>query len=213
MQAFRSWIFAMRRPRMGRRIVAMVLSIATMGFCVCMFHLLSSGTDPYSTMCFGLEGKTGIVAGTWMTIINALLLVVVLLCNPNRIGLGTLCNMMGVGIFTELFRSLFRNAGIEAMSLLSRSLLFVPVVVLFLLVVALYMAADLGVSPYDAIPMLVVERNAKIPYKWARIALDMTGLLIGFLLGATLGPTTVIVAFFMGPMAQWVAEKVKPFFQ
>ena len=87
----------MRRPRMGRRLVSLALSVAAMGLCVAVFDRIGMGTDPCSCMNLGFSRLLGIPFGTWQLLLNALLLLVVIRFDPGRIGAGTVANMVFVG--------------------------------------------------------------------------------------------------------------------
>lgn len=69
---------------------------------------------------------------------------------------------------------------------------------------AMNIVANLGVSPYDALP-LVAETlgKGKIRFQYARVVLDFTAVGIGFLLGAQVGVMTLVTAFLMGPLLQF----------
>ena len=63
---------------------------------------------------------------------------------------------------------------------------------------SLYMTSNLGVSVYDAIP-IVISENRKWPFRFVRIGCDLICVAIGTLSGLLPGVGTLITAFFMGP--------------
>jgi len=76
------------------------------------------------------------------------------------------------------------------------------------------MSANIGVAPNDLIPLMLQEK-LKCQYKWIRITLDLSYLIIGFLLGGVVGIGTVISALCQGPIIQFFMPKIdkilKPF--
>ena len=86
----REFVRGMTRPRMGRRLVSLLLSVEMMGVCVAVFDRIALGTDPFSTMNLGLSRLTGLSFGTWQLTLNALLMLIVLRFDVGRIGAGTL---------------------------------------------------------------------------------------------------------------------------
>ena len=64
---------------------------------------------------------------------------------------------------------------------------------------ALYYTADLGVSPYDAVALILADRTG-VPFRFCRIATDSVCVLVGFSFGATLGVGTILTALCMGPL-------------
>lgn len=212
-QAFDSWMKGMARPRMERRIPACILSIVCMGFCVAMLDRIDFGTDPCSCMNLGISGAIGWSFGTWQMVCNIALFAIVIRFDMSRIGLGTFVNAVCVGYIAEFFMFLLDFfPGINAaLPLAARVMIFLPVGLLFLFVVSVYMVVDMGVAPYDAMPQ-IIARNTRMPFVLVRSCWDIAAMSIGFFLGATVGPMTLLVAFGLGPMVGVVAKKIEPFF-
>lgn len=64
---------------------------------------------------------------------------------------------------------------------------------------ALYFTADMGVSTYDAVSLIISEKR-KWKFQFCRISSDLFCTVVGFIFGATVGIGTVVTAFFMGPL-------------
>lgn len=76
---------------------------------------------------------------------------------------------------------------------------------------AMYFTADLGVSTYDAVALILEERKVG-KFKYLRITTDCICVAIGFVLGAIVGVGTLITAFFMGPLIDFFNVHVaRPF--
>lgn len=212
-QTFISWLKGMARPRMERRIPAVILSIVCMGFCVAMLDRIAFGTDPCSCMNMGISRAIGWSFGTWQMVCNIALFAIVICFDTSRIGLGTFVNAIGVGYFAEFFMFLldFFPSINAALPLMTRVLIFLPVGILFLIVVSIYMVVDMGVAPYDALPQIIVNRT-RLPFVLVRSCWDIAAMAIGFFLGSNVGPMTLLVAFGLGPMVGVVAKKIEPFF-
>ena len=84
---------------------------------------------------------------------------------------------------------------------------------------AMYMNANLGVSTYDAIALIVSEKQRKLPFRLCRILSDLLCVLGGCALfrgagwswraiTAAVGPAAVVTAFFMGPLISFFAGKL-----
>ena len=88
---------------------------------------------------------------------------------------------------------------------------------------AFYMTADLGVSTYDAIALIICNTWKKGKFQYVRIITDIVCVILGvtlfMLAGGTIGkiPTiagigTIITAFFMGPLIEFFNVKIaRPF--
>ena len=63
----------------------------------------------------------------------------------------------------------------------------------------LYFTADMGVSTYDAVSLILPEKK-KWKFQICRISSDLFCTVVGFAFGVTVGIGTVVKAFFMGPL-------------
>lgn len=206
-------IGGMKRPRMERRIPALLIAVVLMGFGVAMFNLLGFGTDPCTMMNLGLSRTLHIPFGTLQLLVNCLMFLVVIRFDAGRIGLGTLANMVLVGYVAEFFMNVFAGIpAMNAMSLLTRLIVFVPTLALFLIAASTYMCVDMGVAPYDAIPQIIARRT-NWPFKLVRMTWDFGMMLGGWLLGSVLGLVSIGITLFLGPLVVWTAGYVKRFFE
>ena len=202
------------RPRLGRRIAALLAALSTMGFCVAIFRIIQFGTDPCSTMSLGISRVTGISFGTCQLALNAALMLLVLRFDIRQIGIGTLANMVLVGYVADAFMWVFSHVpALGALNMAGRIALFVPAMALFLVAVSIYMVVDLGSAPYDALPVILAARMKKGAFKRVRMTWDIAALTIGYVLGSTVGLTTLVTGFCLGPAIAAVGERVRPFFE
>lgn len=75
--------------------------------------------------------------------------------------------------------------------------------------IALYMFCDLGAAPYDRLSVIIENySHGKIPFRWARICLDVISTAVGLATGSVVGIGTVIIAFFTGPIVSFFREKI-----
>jgi uncharacterized membrane protein YczE len=84
---------------------------------------------------------------------------------------------------------------------------------------SLYMTADLGVSTYDAVAIVMAEKWKWGKFKYIRIITDIVCVILGCVLFILAGnafgkiPTiagigTIVTAFFMGPLIDLFNEKI-----
>lgn len=192
-----------------RRIFMTVFGVLICGFSVGMFNFSMFGMDPFQVFVHGIwialsEGFPGF--GTIYTIVNALMLIGIFLSDKSKIGLGTLINIFLLGYMAQfsswLFERLLPEPGIFA-----RSVFLILGIVIMCFSSALYFTADMGVSVYDAVSMILSEKK-KWKFQICRISCDLLCTVIGFALGATAGVGTVVTAFFMGPLISFFNKTV-----
>ena len=202
------------RPRMGRRLAVLTVSIIVIGICVAVFKTVGFGTDPCSTFTLGVSARTGVSFGTCQLVFNLLMFLPVIRFDLSRIGVGTVANMVGVGYVADFCMwiiGLYTPS--EGFSMTARILMFAVSMAAFLIAAAFYMVVDLGVAPYDAIPQLISAHTSKLSARAIRMLWDISILSLGFLLGSTVGLTTLITGFCLGPAIVFVSNHVKSWFE
>ena len=202
------------RPRMGRRLAVLTVSLIVIGVCVAVFKTVGFGTDPCSTFTLGVSARTGISFGTCQLAFNLLMFLPVIRLDLSRIGVGTVANMVGVGYMADFTMWLMSpHIPPEGLSIVVRIALFAVSMAAFLIAAAFYMVVDLGVAPYDAIPQLIAARTNRLSARAIRMLWDISTLSLGFLLGSTVGLTTLITGFCLGPAIAFVSSRVRGWFE
>lgn len=117
--------------------------------------------------------------------------------------------MVLVGYSVEFFSYLWKLFSIETFFdfMLIRIIVMVPALLVFIFSAAVYMSADLGTAPYDAIPFILSEKIDKVPFKYIRLLWDCLAIIIGFLISGKVGIVTIAMALFMGQTVAFVKEK------
>ena len=143
-----------------RRIAFMLLGNVLCGVSVAMFRMAGFGIEPFNLGVMGLWTLSGLFDyGTFYMILSLTLLAVdFFFLDKKKLGIGTVANMFLVGYVIEFAYWIF-----EQIFLSHRIIVRIVFLILGLLVLcfssALYYVADLGVSPYDAIPLTIAERS------------------------------------------------------
>lgn len=184
-----------------RRIWMTISGVLICGFSVGMFNFSALGLDPFQVFTHGIfmilpKGAPGF--GTVYAAINLLMLIVIFLADRKKIGLGTVINIFLLGYVVEYSSLLFEKL-IPEPSLPVRFVFLLLGIVVMCFSSALYFTADMGVSTYDAVSLIISEKR-KWKFQLCRIFSDLFCTLIGFFFGATVGVGTVVTAFFMGPL-------------
>ena len=181
-----------------------VFGMAFAGIAVGFFKRAFFGVDPFQCLCNGINRVVPIGFGTLYMIINAVFLLAVFFLDRHYIGISTLINLFLLGYAAEFSENmLFRIFGDTGMP--GRLLFLLIGILVSCIAAAFYYTADLGVSPYDAIPLYIAGRKPKLfgrilPFRVVRIICDLVCVGIGFALGFLPGVGTIITALFMGPL-------------
>ena len=205
-----------------RRILMSVIGVLICGLSVGLFKRAAFGVDPFQSMMSGLDAVIPIPFGTLYMIVCALLLTFSLIFDRSKIGIATFINLFLLGYVAEFSLGLLTKWFPEP-SVWLRSIFLILGIVIMCLSSSFYFTADLGVSVYDAIALVLSEKQSKIPFRVLRIMADFVCVLIGVLLClaagfswkeifASVGIGTIITAFFMGPLIDFFCHKIaQPF--
>lgn len=155
------------------------------------------GLGPWDVLHQGISVATGIPIGV-ATILVGLFVLLLWLPLKERPGIGTVINVVTIGLVLDLLLAVTAAPD----SLWARWLLLLIGPPVFSVGVGLYIGAGVGSGPRDGI-MTGLERRG-IPVAISRTALELSALLIGWLLGGTVGIGTIYFALSVGPIMQFV---------
>ena len=201
-----------------RRILMSLAGVLICAVSVGIFKIAAFGVDPFQSLMSGLDHLIPIPFGTLYVLVNLVLLVFSLLTDRRNIGIATFINLFLLGYITQFTYELLQIL-LPAPSMLLRSLCLIAGIVIICFGSSLYMTANLGISTYDAVAVVLSGQWKWGQFKYVRICCDLVCVLLGigfFLLsGGTLaqipaivGVGTVITAFFMGPLIQFFCDHV-----
>ena len=189
-------------PHLKTKFSVMITGIFFMGFFLSFLIDVNLGTDPCTFMNVTISERLNMLFGTWQLILNAVLFIPVILFAIDLIGPGTVANMVFIGYIADFFRWLWSRTipNYVFTEWPYRGVVFALALVLFVISASFYMNADMGVAPYDAIPIILSRKILKkIPFKYIRMGFDGSVLLIGVLLGGRIEIATVLMVFLLGP--------------
>jgi len=206
------------RKRIGMSLFGVIICAISVG----IFKIAALGVDPFQSFMAGLDALIPISFGTLYVITNAVMLLFALIFDRHYIGIATFINLFLLGYITE-FTYAFLQKVIVNPSMVVRVICLVVGVVIICFGSAFYMTADLGVSTYDAVALIISNTWKKGKFQYVRIITDLVCVIGGVALflaaGGTIGaiPTiagigTIITAFFMGPLIEFFNVKIaRPF--
>lgn len=195
-------------PRFVRRLLMTLAGVLIAAIAVGFFKASIMGVDPFQAFSMGLWGRFGgsVSYGTFYAILSLLMLAVVFCLDRHYIGLATLMNLFLTGYVVSFSEDCI-HAVVPEPVLWQRILLLAIGVLVLCFASAFYITADLGVSVYDALALILADRKLA-PFSACRIGCDLVCVIIGFGCGATIGVGTLITAFFMGPLITFFRTRI-----
>lgn len=194
-------------PVWRRRLVVMSFGIVVMGIGVCLFKLSLMGNDPSSAMVMAIGSHIGQPFSITLIMANSIWFLFEFFLDRKLIGIGTLFNWFGVGIFTDLWTEAITHFFVLPESLMGRLAVMSLGVLILSFSCALYQTANLGIAPYDAISIIMADR-LPLPYFWCRIISDSVCAALAFVLGGVVGLGTLFCALCLGPFINFFSHTV-----
>ena len=149
--------------------------------------------------------------------LNVILLLFSIFADRHNIGIATFINLFLLGYITQFSYDLLQKLFPDP-SVAFRAVCLVIGIVVICFGSSLYMTADLGVSTYDAVAIVMSGKWKMGKFKYIRICTDLVCVIAGCLLFVSAGNPishipriagigTIITAFFMGPLIEFFNEK------
>ena len=208
----------------SRKILMSICGVMIGAVSVGFFKLAALGVDPFQTFMCGINQMIPISFGTLYVIVNAVLLLFALIFDRHYIGIATFINLFLLGYVVEFTHQALLTVFPDAsLAIRITSLVFGFVALCF--GSSIYMTADLGVSTYDAVALIMANKWKLGKFKYIRIATDAVCVVLGitlFMLGggkisaipAFVSVGTILAASSMGPLIDFFNQKVSiPFLE
>ena len=189
-----------------RAIILLIgLVIAHLG--VTMFILSNLGSDPFNVMVqgifntlYGLTNFSLLTHGRTHIVICLIIILVLLKVDRSYVKIGTLlCMIFGgpiIDFFTMLLNPLFQQMNALPIKLIMLALGCVILAYGMTIVIK----SDSGTGPNDLVAIVISDKLKK-KFSIVRVVVDATFVLVGFLLGGSVGLGTIICACLVGPVA------------
>ena len=113
----------------------------------------------------------------------------------------TIICFIGVGPIIDLSVKAVSYFPVESANILIKMLLVLFGCFIIAVGFSILSASDIGVAPNDIVPFIIQDK-LKFQYRWIRICLDATFLIVGFILGGKVGVGTIISMLAIGPFIQ-----------
>ena len=179
---------------MPQRVVHLLVGLALYGAGCAIMVRAGIGLDPWTVFAQGVSLQTGIGIG-WVTNIVGFLVLLLWIPLRQKPGVGTLANILLVGTSMQATLAVF--PAIDGFAL--QVLVFLLGMMLVAVASGLYIGADFGPGPRDGL-MTGLRARFGWPICAARLVVEASVLLAGWLLGGSVGLGTILFALGIGPL-------------
>ena len=154
-----------------KRILMSIVGVTLCGMSAGIYKYAAFGVDPFQCFVFGVDAAVPIAYGTLYVLLNAGLLIFSLLADRRYVGLATVLNMLFLGYVLQFTHDLLARY-LPAPMLWQRLILMAIGFTGLCFSLSLYITADLGVSTYDAIALIISRTWGVGQFRFVRILTD-----------------------------------------
>jgi uncharacterized membrane protein YczE len=183
------------RSDLRRRLVQLFPGLVACGVGLALMVRAQLGLGPWDVLHQGLSARTGLPIGT-LVILVGLLVLLAWVPLRQRMGVGTVCNVVLIGLVIDAVLSVVA----EPTALATRWAFLLCGVVLMGIGSGLYIGAGLGPGPRDGVMTGLAARGYSL--RLVRTLIELSALAAGWILGGTVGVGTLIFALGIGPLVQ-----------
>lgn len=158
------------------------------------------GLSPWNVFNQGVSETFGISMGS-VIVISSIVVLMMWIPLRQRPGLGSVLNALSIGVWYQMIA----NRIPEVHELWIQVLFLGAALVCLPLATACYLGAGLGPGPRDGLMTGIAALGYSL--RLVRTGIEATVLTIGWLLGGTVGIGTVLTAFTVGPLIQWLLPR------
>lgn len=115
-----------------------------------------------------------------------------------------LLSALGTDTFTVFIQGLSRVVGLS---------IGLAGCVILSLGMSIVINSNAGTGPNDLVAVILSDKLERIEFRWVRMGCDAFFVILGFILGGTVGVGTIIAIFLTGPMVQFWLPKTKALLQ
>lgn len=158
------------------------------------------GLSPWDVLHEGISKTTGITMGNANILVSAIVLVLNVFLGE-RLGLGTLLNMVIIGRLIDII--MLNDLIHMANDFVSGILMLIIGMIILSIGCYLYIGVGLGSGARDGM-MVALQKRSGRPIRVVRGSLEIGAVVIGFLLGGTIGIGTIITSIGLGYCMQFI---------
>lgn len=189
----------MIRRDLVSRSAQLMIGLAGVGLGVALMVDADVGLSPWDVLHQGIHEHLNVGIGT-VSIFLGFFIFLLWIPLKQRIGVGTVVNVFAIGFFINQFlRFSFEPQGWE------RYAVCIAGDVIISAAGGFYIGAGLGTGPRDGLMTGLVAKG--YPLRTVRTLIELSVLVLGWLLGGSVGFGTVLFAFTVGPILHFVLHR------
>lgn len=192
-----------------KRILFALVGIMLVGIGIAFNSSSKLGNDPIGIVYDGVRNALSLSQeqfGTAINFVNWGLIVVLFFIGRKYINIGTFIYILPYGLFVSLGNKLY-NMIFVSDNIVVRWISVIMGCIILYLGVAIFIVVNIGLDPFTGLVMMICDKVKK-EYRTVKIVFDIFMIILGVVLGGTLGLITIITAFSAGPLIQFFTKTI-----
>lgn len=181
------------------KVLLSVFGLCVRGIGVGFFLYAMMGSNPATLLQEGFSIVLGMNYGQGALLINCVILVLISIYKKGYTHVSTFLSLFIIGYVAEYTSLTISSYGFPSDFILVKLLFLILGCVFVALGTVIYVEARLGVGPLDVIPEIIVDQFGW-NYQNVRLIYDFVLMLLGILMGATIGLGTLLSMLMIGPL-------------
>lgn len=189
------------------RIIILFIGLAIAHLGVTLFLLANLGADPFNVLVQGIFRTLNNVIdwsllthGNTHVAICFIIIIALLFIDKSYIKIGTILCMIFGGPIIDFFTLILSGPFGSITSLVGKIIINGLGCIILAFGMTIVMKSDAGTGPNDLVSIVLADKLKK-NFGVIRISVDVSFVLVGFILGGSFGIGTLICAFLVGPVA------------
>lgn len=189
-----------------RNVIVLLLGVLLLSIGGALFLTANIGSDSLMVFNQGISVVLKTKVGLAIMISNIIALFIIFFINKKTLGLGSLAIIFLLGPTIQIIKdaNIFKTPN----TLILQILMVLIGIVIGGLGLALYMYADLGLSPFEGI-IVTISNETKVRFGIIKIIFDAIYFTTGALLGGVFGIGSIMTVFLYGPTIDMFMKLLK----
>lgn len=200
----------------AKKVILLMVGLTIAHLGVTFFIQADMGADPYNVLVQGVyrtvpwPDSFNWTHGMTHILICMIIVLVLFVVDRSYIGIGTLLCMIFGGPIIDMFTLILAPVINNTLPTVLRIVVLGAGCVILAVGMSFVIKSEAGTGPNDLVALVIAEKWKK-KFGIIRVVTDFLFVAVGFVLGGTFGPGTIVCAFLVGVVAQFFlphAEKI-----
>lgn len=179
-----------------KRYLAFILGLASLALGVALAVESNLGASAYDSINFAVAGKLNLTVSVAISVSSIILIIISSIVRREKPRISTFVTGLIMGVLIDFWVIIVENINVN--SLIIQIIVFVFALIFMGVGIAAYVISKLPPSPLDDL-LVALDQSTNISMGKIKIFIDVTCMIIAFLLGGPIGIGTILMALLLGP--------------